>query len=116
MGAVMVVLDPAPVVARQAGRVLARHGEPRQQDENQVIDWTSGNAHGFRGATAIFEAGLGCLASDGRGRQVAGPVRRVRWERTPAGDGRLSESRERSYWRLPGMAGNAARNQRRSSS
>ena len=76
VGGVMVVIDAAPAVARQAGRVPARHGEPRLQDENQVSYWTNGNAHGVLGATAMFEAGASRLESVGRGRLVAVPVRR----------------------------------------
>jgi glutamate racemase len=63
----VVVIDPSPAVARQAGRVLPRLGQVRHKGTGKVVLFTSG------GVTA-FEAQAHQLAD------ISGPVQGVRWE------------------------------------
>jgi glutamate racemase len=61
------VIDPAPAVARQTGRVLARQGGLRQDGTGQVTYFTSGDP-------LTFQAQVHRLMD------IPGQVRGVRWE------------------------------------
>jgi len=66
VGPEVAILDPAPAVARQTSRVLARQAGLRQEGQGQVSYYTSGDPEAFA-ATVRRLAGL------------PGPVRGVRW-------------------------------------
>jgi glutamate racemase len=63
----VVVIDPAPAVARQTGRVLAGLGKVRNKGTGKVVLFTSGDV-------TAFEAQIHRLAN------ISGPVQGVRWE------------------------------------
>ena len=67
VGPDVVILDPAPAVARQTGRVLARQGGLRSEGQGQVTYFTSGDA-------ADLAAQVRRLVA------IPGPVRAARWE------------------------------------
>ena len=67
VGPEVVILDPAPAVARQTGRVLARQGGLRQEGQGQVTYFTSGDPN-------VFAATVRRLVG------IPGPVRGVCWE------------------------------------
>ena len=67
VGPEVAIIDPAPAVARQTGRVLARQGWLRRHGAGQVTYFTSGDP-------AAFEAKARQLVN------IPGPVRGVRWE------------------------------------
>jgi glutamate racemase len=60
------VIDPAPAVARQAGRLLAQQGALRDGAQGQVVYFTSGDP-------SVFKARLRRLVA------IPGPVRAVCW-------------------------------------
>ena len=66
VGPGVTIVDPAPAVARQTGRVLARLGRLRPDGVGQVSYYTSGDA-------AAFEAMVRWLVD------IPGPVQQVRW-------------------------------------
>lgn len=61
------VIDPAPAIARQTGRVLTRQGSLRQDRAGQVTYFTSGDP-------LTFQAQVHRLAG------IPGQVQGVRWE------------------------------------
>ncbi len=67
VGPEVVVLDPAPAVARQAGRVLAQENRRSERGQGRATYFVSGDR-------AAFKAGMQKLAV------VPGPVQAVRWQ------------------------------------
>lgn len=67
VGPEVVVLDPAPAVARQAGRVLAKENRLSEGGQGRVMYFVSGDQ-------AAFKASMHKLAV------VPGPVQAVRWQ------------------------------------
>jgi glutamate racemase len=66
VGPAVAILDPAPAVARQTGRVLARQVGLRPEGQGQVSYFTSGDPEAF-------------VATVRRLVGIPGPVRGVRW-------------------------------------
>jgi len=66
IGPEVTVIDPAPAVARQTGRVLARLGEQHEEGTGHVTYFTSGDA-------VVFQATVRRLAA------IPGPVAPVQW-------------------------------------
>jgi glutamate racemase len=64
------IIDPAPAVARQTGRVLALQGIPAAQREGRVSFFTSGDR-------STFSARMRRLVT------IPGPVHSVRWAQDP---------------------------------
>lgn len=67
VGSGILIVDPAPAVARQTGRVLAKSGGIRQEGMGRVAYYTSGDP-------VSFQAQVDRLV------HIPGPVRAVRWE------------------------------------
>jgi glutamate racemase len=67
VGPDVTVIDPAPAVARQTGRMLSGMGGLRQEGTGQVTYFTTGDVH-------TFEAKVRRLV------KFPGPVRAVRWK------------------------------------
>ncbi len=67
VGPGVLIVDPAPAVARQTGRVLSNSGELRQEGIGGVTYYTSGDPDRFQ-------------AQRDRLVDIPGPVRAVRWD------------------------------------
>jgi glutamate racemase len=67
VGPDVVVIDPAPAVARQTGRVLARSGQRCKKETGQVTYFTSGDPIRFQNMVYHLV-------------DIPGPVRAVGWE------------------------------------